>query len=240
MVDPFQDSNSLANWAADTLRVRGVDEIAKWRMVEYWFQVELYRAVEAGQAGDWRYVGSYEHPYQTEFPRSGSKTKTKWIDLVLAAPDIRAPNRVVWIELKDLGRSESTALKNAKGLGHDLAALWACDPVATRELWLNPAPHSLDRGRADEWTALGPGINCSDQLLAQVVLSHKSLNRVAPPDKVSELWCSAFLSRCGSAADNTNFDIAQAETEMFTVLTLVGRVGQGSELTANNHMETDA
>jgi len=37
-----------------------------WRMLEYWLQVELYRAVENGAATTWRHLGEYEQPYFTD------------------------------------------------------------------------------------------------------------------------------------------------------------------------------
>lgn len=147
---PFSDSNTLADWAAENLGVRGIDEVSEWRMLEYWFQVEIFRLAQSCMAGTRHHIGNYEQPYHTELPRSGSKTKTKWIDLVLANPAPEAPEAIVWVELKDLGRSKSTTINNAKGLGHDLAALWALSPDKTKRLWLSPQPHSIDRGRLDE------------------------------------------------------------------------------------------
>ena len=225
MVNPFADSDSLAAWASQTLAARGLDEVAKWRMVEYWFQVELFRAVEAGQAGTWRHIGDFEHPYHTALPKSGSKTKTKWVDLVLGTPCIRSPEAVVWIELKDLGRSANTALNNARGIGHDLAALWACDAAATKDLWLNPAPHSLDRGRVAEWAELGPGIACPNQLLAQIVIAHKGLSIDSASEAIKRAWLGSFSSRTGVLAADANYEISQAETDAFTVYALVGVVG---------------
>ena len=75
-MDTFSDSQALANWTASILRAGRIDEIASWRMVEYWFQVELYRAAQSGKAGGWQHIGNYEHPYHTDLPRSGSKTNT--------------------------------------------------------------------------------------------------------------------------------------------------------------------
>ena len=58
---------------------KGIDDIADWRMLEYWMQVELYRAIQSGTGGSWRHIGDYEHPYFTDHPKSGAKTNTKWI-----------------------------------------------------------------------------------------------------------------------------------------------------------------
>jgi hypothetical protein len=76
-LEPFSDSRVLADWVRDVLLRSRIDEIASWRMLEYWFQVELYRAIESAKAGAWRHLGRYEQPYYTNLPRSGSKTNTK-------------------------------------------------------------------------------------------------------------------------------------------------------------------
>ena len=39
IVDPFLNSDAVAKWAAEVLSERGIDEVAKWRMLEYWVQV---------------------------------------------------------------------------------------------------------------------------------------------------------------------------------------------------------
>jgi len=44
---PISSSAEIAEWAAEVLSARGIDEVATWRMLEYWLQVELYRAGEA-------------------------------------------------------------------------------------------------------------------------------------------------------------------------------------------------
>jgi hypothetical protein len=121
-------------------------------MLEYWMQVELYRAAETGNAGAWKYLGEYEQPYYTTIPRSGCKSNTKWVDMVLAEPLLQSPRRIAWIELKDVGRSKLTLAANLKGVGHDLAALYTLLPQKTKEIWLNPLPHAIDRGRLDEWS----------------------------------------------------------------------------------------
>jgi hypothetical protein len=103
--DPFSSSKALSEWGSRILSKQGIDEIAHWRMIEYWMQVELFRAVESNHCGAWRHLGAFEQPYYTYIPRSGSKYNVKWIDLVFAEPKLNEPERIVWIELKDIGRS---------------------------------------------------------------------------------------------------------------------------------------
>ena len=107
-------------------------------MLEYWMQVEIYHAVEKGQAGNWRHLGYYEQPYYTSTPLSGSKTNIKWVDLVFVSPNLEKPKRIIWIELKDLGRSTDRIISNAKVLGHDLAALYHLNTVETKRVWMTP------------------------------------------------------------------------------------------------------
>ena len=219
--DAFNSSVALSVWSANTLQRRGIDEVARWRMLEYWMQVELYRAVQDGDAGAWRHVGDFEHPYYTEHPARGSKLKTKYIDLVLAEPCPSAPARVVWVELKDLGRSHTTLSTNAKGLGHDLAALWALSPSRTKELWLSPLPHTIDRGRFEEWRQFGPGIASGQHLIAQITLCHKGLLSNVADVEVKSQWLDAFQYRSGSGDWGGAYEIATAETEQFVVFALV-------------------
>jgi hypothetical protein len=75
ITDPFYDSTSLADWSHDTLLKAGLADIVSWRMLEYWFQVELYRGID--QLTNWSHFGTYEQPYYTKLPRSGSKTNVK-------------------------------------------------------------------------------------------------------------------------------------------------------------------
>ena len=140
-VDPFESAECLAAWVAEVLTSRGIDEIADWRMLEYWFQVELYRAVSRGLAGDWDHLGDYEQPYFTRIPRS--KSNTKWIDLVFRSPREGPVERTLWIELKVLGRNANTLRTNAIGLGKDLAA-----PLAGNRSTSNWAAH---KRRSRKW-----------------------------------------------------------------------------------------
>ncbi len=100
-------------------------------MLEYWMQVEFYSAIESDSACPWNYFGEYEQPYFTQTPKPGSKHKIKWIDLVFAEPIKKNPKQIVWVELKDIGRSEHTVMANAYGIGIDLAALFTIEPAKT-------------------------------------------------------------------------------------------------------------
>lgn len=231
---PFSDSIALSSWAAENLGLRGIDEVSEWRMLEYWFQVEIFRLAQSRKAGSWRHMGNYEQPYHTELPRSGSKTKTKWIDLVLASPVPEAPEAIVWVELKDIGRSKATMTNNAKGLGHDLAALWALNPEKTKQLWLSPQPHSIDRGRFDEWNKYGPGLNGALHLIAQIVIGPKAIDGGTTPDEIAHTWSAAFLQRVRNFAPAHAPCISRNETEKFHVFGLVAEL---PKITANNAIE---
>lgn len=229
LVDPLSSSSVLAAWTAGILSGRGVDDVAAWRMLEYWLQVELYRAVEAGAAGVWRHLGEYEQPYFTDTPRSGSKTHTKWIDLVLAEPTLEEPHRIAWIELKDLGRSAHTIVANARGLGHDLAALWSLRPAETQETWLNPPAHVIDRGRLSEWGAFAPALLRANHLISQIVIVPKSAQESISADAMEELWLGAFEERAKLSGSEGGFVVGRAETRQFLVHALVRGLPQKSE-----------
>ena len=77
--NPFANSENLSQWVASALKTRGLDDLYQWQMLEYWMQVELYRAIESSQAGNWRHFGNYEQPYHTNCPRSGSKNPIKYV-----------------------------------------------------------------------------------------------------------------------------------------------------------------
>ena len=227
-MDPFADSQQLADWTTSTLVARHLDQIANWRMVEYWIQVELFRAIQSGGAPDWHHIGDFEHPYHTDLPKSGSKTNTKWIDLVFSNPNPQKPEKVVWCELKDLGRSRDTAKNNAKGLGNDLAALWALDPLKTMELWLNPPPHSMDRGRLQEWNRSGNGLAKARHLILQIALCHKSLCAEIAIETIKDLWMNTFALKTGASISADSYSIATSETERFIVFCLVGKPAYGA------------
>jgi hypothetical protein len=217
----MSSSAEIAEWAAKVLSARGIDEVATWRMLEYWLQVELYRAMEDGIGGVWRHLGEYEQPYFTDRPNSGSKTKTKWIDLVFAVPPLNSPNSIIWIELKDIGRSAHRFVKNAKGLGDDLAALWSLRPIETQQMWLNPPSHAIDRGRLSEWKLYGPGLLNAKHLIAQIVLVHKSVRQLISADEMEHLWLSQFEQRTKSKRSEVGIVISRAETKSFTIHALI-------------------
>lgn len=221
IADPFLSSDALAEWAAEVLSARGIDNVAKWRMLEYWVQVELYRAIEAGTAGAWRSLGEYEQPYFTELPRSGSKTNTKWVDLVIAEPSLDSPSRIAWIELKDIGRNHHTLVANSKGLGNDFAALWSLRPLQTQQTWLNPPGHAIDRGRLPEWNAYGPGLVNAQHLIAQIVIIPKSAWQFFSPAEMEGLWLGAFKQRTKSKSFEARVVFARRDTRMFSVYAVV-------------------
>ena len=66
--DPFSSSKALSEWSSRILSAQGIDQIAHWRMIEYWIQVELFRAVESNHGGAWRHFGTFERPYYTISP----------------------------------------------------------------------------------------------------------------------------------------------------------------------------
>ena len=72
--------------------------------IEYWFQVELYRAIQSGSAGPWRHLGTYEQPYR----QSAIKTKTgwKWADFVLVRDQDDGQRKDLWEEPKGRGRAD--------------------------------------------------------------------------------------------------------------------------------------
>jgi hypothetical protein len=221
ITDPFMSSDAVAKWAAGVLSARGIDDVAKWRMLEYWVQVELYRAIEAGTAGAWRSLGEYEQPYFTDLPRSGSKTNTKWVDLVIAEPTLDSPTRIAWIELKDIGRSHRTLAANAKGLGNDFAALWSLRPLQTQQTWLNPPDHVIDRWRLSEWNAYGPCMLNARHLIAQIVITPKSTWQFISPAEMEGLWLGAFEQRTKSKRMEAGVLIARQDTRLFSVHAVV-------------------
>ena len=191
-------------------------------MLEYWIQVELFRAIESGVAGSWRHVGEYEQPYYTRVPRPGTKTNIKWVDLLLAEPTLVRPSRVAWVELKDLGRNEHTAEANTRGLAYDLAALWGIDLEKTVQVWLDPPEHVIDAGRTEEWKSLASGLGHAMHLVSQVVLADKHLLRSVGEGLTEQRWLEAFRRRVG-AQDSPPVSIGRCDTACFTVLSVVVR-----------------
>jgi len=226
--DPFENSETLSAWTSDVLVQRGIQEVAKWRMLEYWMQVELYRAVEAGHAGGWRYLGEYEQPYYTKIPRSGRKYNTKWVDMVLAELNLDSPGRVVWIELKDVGRSEHTLEPNLKGLGRDLAALYTLNPIKTKEIWMNPPPHAVDKGRQEEWNFCASALDVDDHLIAQIVIVPQVMVNEVGGQFVSHNWLDSFEKRATVESTKHGIHIAQTDRGGFSTFALVAPLPKDS------------
>lgn len=222
------------------LSQKGIDQISTWRMLEYWVQVEIYRAIEAGAAGPWRYFGEYEQPYYTGLPQSGSKSKTKWIDLVLADPDPAHPLRIIWIELKDIGRSQHTLINNARGIGYDLASVFTIDPALTRKIWENPGIYDIDRGRLLEWQKLAPGLERAVHLFAQIVLVPRYYLENSGEQSLIGVWLKTFQGRIKHLGVNPPIDIARQNTQKFIIFALVGNplcnvIGARPEKGSCNH-----
>jgi hypothetical protein len=214
-IDPFESSESLANWVGRQLDAKTISAVANWRMLEYWLQVELYRSAMLGEAGPWRHLGDYEQPYYTESPRSGSKYKTKWVDLVFAEPNLMNPERIVWVELKDVGRSSDRIEANLKGIGQDLAALYQLNPTKTKELWTDPPPHVVDRGRFDEWGRYSGGITGARHLISQVVIIPRALAKDVGDERIVDIWLRAFEARVNGPQITQDLDIHRFDGERF-------------------------
>ena len=183
-------------------------------------QVELYCAAQDNKAGVWRHVGDHEQPYYTGVPAPGRKSKTKWVDLLLAEPNPKSPKRIVWVELKDVGRSEHTLKANSVGLGHDLAALYSINPSESKKLWLDPHASRVDKGRVEEWKECTPALDCDDHLIAQVALAPRGFQT----EMVVELWHQTFAKRAGVSAGDAKIIIKQSDTNQFAILALVSRL----------------
>lgn len=221
--EPFASAQDLAPWAAEVLQARGIDAIADWRMLEYWVQVELYRAAQLDRAGTWRHLGDYEQPCVTRIPRA--KSETKWVDLVLAREREGRIERILWVELKDLGRNPQTAAINARGLGKDLAALWGIDKAATIGQWRKPPARAVDRGRLHHWSQLAESTAGADWWIGQVVIVPKRRFESVTEGDIREPWLREFDARVkrkrGVAPPRPV--IARAMTEAFRVYAVIER-----------------
>lgn len=134
-------------------------------------------------------------------PHSGSKYNTKWVDLLFGESENGIPRRVEWIELKDIGRSARTMTSNLKGVGHDLAALYTLRVSETKQLWLNPPAHIVDRGRQEEWNRLAPWLDAPEHLIAQIVIiPHSFITENS--DEIAKIWLQAFEARIKSVEDH--------------------------------------
>lgn len=219
--DAFENPEILARWVSDTLSQKGISDIAKWRMLEYWMQVELYRAIEAGKAGQWKYLGEYEQPYYTDMPRSGSKYNTKWVDMVVVEPSIQKPKRIVWIELKDIGRNKRTFKANLKGLGQDLAALWRLRVKETKQIWLNPPPHAVDKSRETEWRSLVPALDVNEHFISQIVIMPRNLVSQFGEEFIIETWLGSFEQRSHVTDTDHGIELAKYDNDGFTTFSTV-------------------
>ena len=106
-------------------------------------------------------------------------------------------------------------------MGHDLAALWALNPTKTKELWLNPLPHSIDRGRLNEWNKFGPNLEHGEHFIAQIVIGPKSVEGGMEPEEIIETWSRSFLQRTAGTAPAQAPEIKFKDTEKFNVYGLV-------------------
>ena len=220
---PFASAAQLATWSAEILQSRGIDAIADWRMLEYWMQVELFRAVRLKKAAEWRHLGDYEQPYVTRIP--GAKSETKWVDLLFGREIGGVLDRLLWIELKDIGRDARTVAANARGVGRDLAALWSIDKVATLEQWRTPPPRAVDRGRLEQWQELAGTTASADWWIGQVVLVPMRGFESVTDTQVQRPWLEEFENRVKRSAGVAppRPVIARAETREFIVYALVER-----------------
>lgn len=209
----------MALWIAEVLEGAGVDEVANWRMLEYWFQCEIYRAVLTSDSVAWMPLGHYEQPYYTHFPRSGSKTNTKWVDLGFVET-VNNPQTVVWLELKDLGRSPHTVRTNAANFGLDLAALVGLDVERTVRNLRDPPGNTIkDKARAEEWLIVADIVQRAIHQIGQVALLSKELDSILGPEEIESLWSTAFRRKTGDSRSELNF--GRSETERFRVHTLL-------------------
>lgn len=216
--DLFLSPENLAGWSATILSKRGLDEIADWRMLEYWVQCELYRAIQTGQAGTRQHLGQYEQPYCTALPVLG-KYKWKWADLVVAEPNLKQAERIIWIELKDTGRSEERLRDNSRGLGRDAAALYALDSKETINGWRKSPEHVKDKGRREEWMELANVIEKSTHSAAQITIVPLKLVE-EHEEIVQENWLWAFYNKVkqiGVTETNIKLKIARCNTEKFAI-----------------------
>ncbi len=212
MIEPFDDSSNLAFWSASKLSMAGVDELARWRMLEYWMQVELFQAIETCEGLS--HAGCYEQPYFTKYSRTTSKTNYKWIDLL-----IQSEREMCWVELKDLGRSSLRVKENSKGLGFDLAALTGVEIEKTVNGLIDPPPHIIDKARLKEWAELAEKVSKVNHSIAQIVMAPKSITDVG---SILEWWSDSYTRRTGVAYVS---DFGQAETKEFWIIGTIQSLG---------------
>lgn len=177
------DAASLAAWGANALKpiFEGQGHASRWRMLEYWWQVELYMRPPEGA----EVVGDFELPYRTAFAHRSPELGVKWSDLVY-----RRGNTNLVVELKDLGPNPLRVHKNAEGVGLDLAALLALNGDATLS-W---------------YTRLGTSEKASDELDARRDGAVRDAGRKGEYSRVAStlaggLWRGAVLLLSRDAED---------------------------------------
>jgi hypothetical protein len=221
---PLNDSESLAAWAAQTLRSKGIDGIGDWHMLEYWMQAELYRAIRDGGVDGWDHFGGYEQPYVTKYRPKGNKSDWKWADLLLSDRD-ESPTKLVWFELKDLGRNDRRLPMNARSVGVDLAALIGLRPDATSHGWRETDPHITNKPRNGWWARNATAVGRASHMYAQIVIVPKGL--ASSVDRILGDWtdaCSAIL--LGGEAGPGCGDLGRAATDRFLLFGLVGTIAE--------------
>ena len=190
---PFDSAAGLAAWAAEVLRARGIDAIYDWPMLECWARVELFRAARVGEAAPWKPSGGYEPPYVTRIPRA--RPETSRTDLLFAKDLDRAPERVLWLELRDLGRDPGTVNTHAANLGEDLAVLWGIDKAATLKQWLHPPVSAVGLAKAEEWKRTAGETANAQWGFGQVVIVAKRRFESVPERHIAGLWLKAYEHR---------------------------------------------
>jgi hypothetical protein len=213
----LNSSKETAEWACEILTKQGIDERADWRMLEYWFQVELFHAFQSESVQGWVHYGTYEHPYFTHAPLSGSKSNFKWVDLLCATPSVAAPRQLVWLELKDVGRNPDRVNANVWALGKDLIALYEIDPTETAKAWRNPPDWVKDAGRTEEWSTLADGLEKSKFSVGQIVLAEKNLLYQYGEDRFENRWKDSWHS----SVDGHDVNIERSDTEKFAVFSII-------------------
>lgn len=213
----LNSSKETADWASATLTKQGIDNRADWRMLEYWFQVELFHALQSESVPGWVHYGTYEHPYFTHAPLSGSKSNFKWVDLLCATPSVAAPRQLVWLELKDVGRNPDRLNVNVWALGKDLIALYEIDPTETAKAWRNPPDWVKDAGRTEEWSTLADGLEKSKFCIGQIVVAEKNLLYQYGEDRFENRWKDSWHS----AVDGHDVNIERSDTEKFAVFSII-------------------
>lgn len=154
-------------------------------------------------------------------PFLNSESLTRWVDLVFVSPNLEKPKRIIWIELKDLGRSTDRIISNAKGLGHDLAALYHLNTVETKRVWMTPPPHVVDKGRKQEWHELAPSLDAERHSICQIILAPEMLVQEVGKERINQSWLKTFELR--ARVSNSDFRITMSDSiaDGFVIFALV-------------------